>query len=70
MKYISFAGFEVEIVPRENWGACKPVKVEPITTPVKHIFICHTVSSQCHTVRECAKLMKEMQKFHMSKGLF
>lgn len=70
MKYISLAGFEVEIVPREDWGACTPVEVHSLATPVKHIFICHTVTPQCHSIYEGSAQMRRLQKYHMSIGLF
>lgn len=62
-------GLDVEIVPREGWGA-RPAKwVVGMRLPIEHVIIAHTVTPECHTKDTCSARMRNIQDFHMNLGM-
>ena len=53
------------MVSREQWGARRTRSATNISQPVPYVFIHHTAQDECHTQRDCARIMRGIQSFHM-----
>ncbi|GFS90559.1 transposable element Tcb1 transposase [Trichonephila clavipes] len=55
----------MEIVSRAKWGARESISNVTMQTPVPHIFIHHTATSECNNFESCSQMMRTIQNFHM-----
>nr|QFQ66864.1 peptigosaccharide recognition protein lb [Protaetia brevitarsis] len=61
------SSYDLQIVSKEEWGAMKPVEIDPMPNPVPYVIIHHSyIPPACNTSSECVEAMQWMQDFHMN----
>lgn len=54
-----------EIISRSRWNGRTPFAVDYSIVPTKNVIIHHTVTTECNSVTECSRMIREIQNFHM-----
>ncbi|CAH0549450.1 unnamed protein product [Brassicogethes aeneus] len=56
---------DVDIVPRDAWGARPPYMIEAMANPVPYVVIHHSyIPPACNTTEDCMQAMRSMQDYH------
>nr|BBK26514.1 peptidoglycan recognition protein 15 [Nephotettix cincticeps] len=59
----------IHLIPRDEWGALPAKSETPMKLPLNHIRYNQTMTDTCIAKEDCIKIVKDIQKQHLDKGL-